>query len=517
MTEQVNDAKKQTGATARDVCIHIAQQMSDIVKHTLGPSGLDNMIVDNAGDLVITNDGDTIMKESYLDHPVAKVIMNVSRTQEEECHDGTTSSIILTGELMAEAKELLKDKIHPTKIALGYQMAAIKAEEFLLDMGIEATEESLNLVAQTAMTGKSAEIDKDYLADICVEVALAAPIEDINIVRRPNGKIRDSVAIMGLLVNGEKCDHSMPDTIVDAKIGLIAADIDIPDFAQTVNVQVTDNSAVKDFIASRKEQLLEISESIRSSGLNTLFCSRQIHPVIIEDLAAKGIYVVRSVTRSDMESLSKATGARIIANFDSIGEKDLGSAGLLEEVSIGEKPMVKITKTPNENTVSVLVRAPTEHVVDEIKRAFDDAIGVVSVAAEDNSILPGGGAPYMTLASKLKDYASTVGGREQMAVEAFANALEIIPKTLAQNSGLDPIDAMIALRQAHNLENGWKFGVNVNDGTAADMIEANVVEPKRIAGQAIRSAADIASQLIRIQQIITKRPAKEIGDDGFQY
>jgi chaperonin GroEL (HSP60 family) len=226
---------------------------------------------------------------------------------------------------------------------------------------------------------------------------------------------------------------------------------------------------------------------------------------------------VRRVRRSDMEALANATEARIVVNVETISKKDLGDSRLLEEILIGERPMIKITGTPNESTVSVLVRAPTQHVVDEIKRAFDDAIGVVSIALEDKSVLPGGGAPYMLLSLKLKEYAATVGGREQMAVEAFANALEIIPKTLAENSGLDPIDAMIALRKAHTESEGWKYGIDVGDGSAIDMLEANVVEPKRVSAQAIRSAADISSQLIRIEKIITAKRRAEIGEDGFDF
>ena len=267
MSEKVNDARQQAGASARTVCIDIAKQLSDIVKHTLGPSGLDNMLVDQAKDVVITNDGATIMKESDIDHPVAKVIMDVARTQEEQCFDGTTSSIILTGALMEEASTLLKNKIHPTKIAIGYQIAAIKAEELLLDMGMKVDEEVLDKVAQTAMTGKSAEADKEHLAAICVEVAMAAPLEDINIVRRPNGKIRDSTAIAGLLIDGAKASHEMPDAVEDPKIGLIAADIDIPDYAQALNVQVTNNSEVQQFIEGRNAQLVEMAQkfSIRES------------------------------------------------------------------------------------------------------------------------------------------------------------------------------------------------------------------------------------------------------------
>lgn len=517
MSEQVNNSKNQKGASAREVCIHIARELSTLVKHTLGPNGLDNMLVDTAGDSVITNDGATIIQQSAIDHAVAKIIMNVAKTQDELCFDGTTSSLILTGEMMEQGAELLKDKVHPTKIALGFLMAALKAEELLLDMGIDINEETLNLAAQTAMTGKSAESDKEHLANICVEVAMAAPIEDINIVQRPNGKVQESTAIAGLLIDGEKLDHVMPDAVEDPKIGLIAADIDIPDYAQQLNVQLSDNSGVKDFIDSRNAQLVEIGERLKETGMNVLFCSREVHPAIIEHLASNNIYAVRRVRRSDMEALSKATNARIVMNIDTFSSKDLGNAGLLEQVTIGERPMIKLTETANKATVSVLVRAPTEHVVAEIKRAFDDAIGVVSIAYEDKSVLPGGGAPYMQLSTKLKEFASTVGGREQMAVEAFANALEVIPKTLAENSGLDPIDAMIALRKAHTEDEGWKYGVNVNNGSATNMLVEGVIEPKRVVAQAIRSAADISAQLMRIQLITTAKPVSEIGDDDFKF
>ena len=308
----------------------------------------------------------------------------------------------------------------------------------------------------------------------------------------------------------------MPDAVEDPKIGLIAADIDIPDYTQTLNVQLSGNDDVKKFIESRNQQLVDMAQDLVDTGLNVLFCSREVHKAIIEHLS-KGVYAVRRVRRSDMEALANATEARIVMNIDTFSEKDLGGAGLLEEINVGERPMIKLTGTPNTSTVSVLVRAPTEHVVAEIKRAFDDAIGVVSIAHEDNSVLPGGGAPYMQLSSSLKEFAATVGGREQMAVEAFANALEIIPKTLAENSGLDPIDAMIALRKAHTEEDGWKYGINVNDGSAVDMLAEKVLEPKRVVAQAVRSAADIASQLIRVELITTAKPMSEIGDDDFQF
>lgn len=517
MSDQVSQTKQQVGSTARDVCIHIAKEMADLVKHTLGPSGLDNMLVDAAKESVITNDGATIVKESAIDHPVAKVIMQVAKAQEEKCYDGTTSSIILTGELMSQASSLLKQKIHPTKIALGYQMAAVKAEETLLDMGLETNDEVLNQIAQTAMTGKSAESAKAHLAGICVEVAQATHLDDVTIVPRPNGKLVDSVAISGILVDREKCHHNMPSTVTDAKIALLSVDISLPEFAKAVQVQVHDNDAVQDFIKSRNEQLQAIAETIVSTGANVVFCRRDIDAFIQEHFAKLGVYAARRVRQSDLEAISKATGARLVSNIDNMTSDDLGTAGSIEEINVGDRPLIKVTETPTQGAVSVLLRAPTQHVVDEINRAFDDAIGVVSIAIEDNSVLPGGGAPYMQVAASLKEYASTIGGREQMAVESFANALEVIPMTIAENSGLDPLDTIIALRQAHSAEGGWKHGVDVNEGGTVDMVEANVLEPKRVIATAIRSATDTASQLIRIEKILTAKKQAEFGDDDFNY
>jgi len=517
MTDKVSDAKQQVGATARDVCIHIAKEMADLVKHTLGPSGLDNMLVDPAKESVITNDGATIVKESAIDHPVAKVIMEVARAQEEKCYDGTTSSIILTGELMQQASLLLKQKIHPTKISLGYHMAAIKAEEALLDMGLPANDEMLNKIAQTAMTGKSAETDKEYLASICVEVAKATDLDNVTIVARPNGKISKSVAISGILVDREKCHHNMPTSVEKAKIALLSVDISLPEFAKSVQVQVHNNDAVQDFIKSRNEQLQSIGETVLATGANVIFCRRDIDSFIQEHFAKLGIYAARRVRQSDLEAISKATGARLVSNIDNMTAEDLGTAELVEEISVGDRPLIKVTGAPTQGAVSILIRAPTQHVVDEINRAFDDAIGVVSIAIEDDSVLPGGGAPYMQVASSLKEYASTIGGREQMAVEAFANALEVIPMTIAENSGLDPLDSIIALRQAHSAKDGWKHGVDVNNGGTLDMIAANVLEPKRVIATAIRSATDTSSQLIRIEKILTAKTQSEFGDDDFNY
>ncbi len=517
MSEAIDANQQKATVTAHQINISVAQQLANLVKSTLGPYGMDKEMVDAAGKVVMTNDGATILKETNLKHPTATIITEIARTQEENCYDGTTSSVVINGELMKKASLLLDKNIHPTRIAKGFNLANNKAQELLEEIAIEADESILLQVAKTAMTGKSVESDDSVLAQICVEVTNSTTMDNISIVRRPNGKISDSLAIAGILVDREKVHHNMPSSIDGAKIALIDVDITLPEFANTIQVQVQDNEAVKQFIESRKGQLQEIAESITSSGANVVFCMRDIDGFVSEYFAKKGIYAARRVAKSDLEAVSKATGARIVSSIDELSESDLGKSELLEEVMVGDKPIIKLTGNKTSDAVSVLLRAPTQHVVDEVARAFEDAIGVVSVAIEDKKVLAGGGAPYLYLSKELKEYANSVGGREQMAVSAFAEALEIIPSALAENSGLDPLDTLIALRQLHTSGSIGIFGVDVEEGGGKDMREAGVLEPLRVVSQALQSASNVASQLLRIDNIIEMVRGPEIGEDGFNY
>lgn len=518
MSEKVTDAKEQQQATAQQVNIFAAKEIANFVRSTLGPMGMDKMLVDQAGDTIVTNDGATILRQMHITHPTAKMIIEVARTQEETCYDGTTSSIIVTGELMKQAEALLSKKIHPTMIVKGFKLASNKAEEILLDLAVD-TEDYLLTVAKTAMTGKSAESDKDTLAEICVNVAQAAKLADISIIKRPGGKVSESVAIAGLLLDKSKVHHNMPDEISDAKIALIEVDITLPEFAKELQVQVHNNDAVEEFIAKRKTQLQNLAQGIIDAGANVVLCLRDIDRLVVEYLAKHGVYAARRVAKSDMEAVSKATGARIVSAIDDLVATDLGGCKLLQEVSVNDEPLVKLTGTPNSEAVSVLLRAPTQHTVDEIGRAFDDAVGVVSLANDSGKSLAGGGSSFMHLSLQLKEFARTVGGRSQMAVEAFADALEIIPATLAENSGLDPLDTLIALRQAHtqDSENNHLFGVNVYEGGVINMLDAGVIEPMKVVSQAIQSATETAAMVLRIDNIITAKKVAEIGEDGFHY
>ena len=515
---QAVDAKQNTQqVTAHQINIQVAKQLANLVKSTLGPYGMDKEMVDAAGSVLMTNDGATILKETKLNHPTATIITEVARTQEENCYDGTTSSVVITGEMMDKASDLLDMKIHPTRIAKGYNIANTKAQELLEDIAIDVDDELLLSVAKTAMTGKSAETSGDSLAKIALDVAKSTTLDNISIVKRPNGKVGESVAIAGILIDREKMTHDMPNEVKEAKMALINVDISLPEFAQQLQIQVANNDAVQEFIESRKGQLQEIAETVLASGANVVLCKRDIDPFVAEIFAEKGIYAARRVATSDMEAIAKSCDGRIVSSIDGIKPGDLATSDLLEEINVGEKAIIKLTGTPNAGCVSVLLRAPTHTTVEEIGRAFDDAVGVVSVALDGGKVLAGGGAPYLYLSKHLRDFASTVSGREQMAVEAFAQALEVIPASLAENSGLDPLDTLIKLRQLHSTAAGHSYGVDVENGGGVNMVKQGVVEPLNVVSQALDSATTIAAQLLRIDNIIEMNSGPEIGEDGFQY
>lgn len=515
---QAVDAKQNASlVTAHQINIQVAKQLADLVKSTLGPYGMDKEMVDAAGSVLMTNDGATILKETKLNHPTATIITEVARTQEENCYDGTTSSVVITGEMMDKASDLLDMKIHPTRIAKGYNIANAKAQELLEGIAIDVDDELLLSVAKTAMTGKSAETSGDSLAQIALDVAKSTTLENISIVKRPNGKVGESVAIAGILIDREKMTHDMPNEVKEAKMALINVDISLPEFAQQLQIQVANNDAVQEFIESRKGQLQEIAETVLASGANVVLCKRDIDPFVAEIFAEKGIYAARRVAMSDMEAIAKSCDGRIVSSIDGIKSGDLATSDLLEEINVGEKAIIKLTGTPNAGCVSVLLRAPTHTTVEEIGRAFDDAVGVVSVALDGGKVLAGGGAPYLYLSKHLRDFASTVSGREQMAVEAFAQALEVIPASLAENSGLDPLDTLIKLRQLHSSAAGHSYGVDVENGGGVNMVKKGVVEPLNVVSQALDSATTIAAQLLRIDNIIEMNSGPEIGEDGFQY
>ncbi|RPG71540.1 MAG: thermosome subunit [Euryarchaeota archaeon TMED99] len=513
------------GRTAQSNNIAAAKAVADAVRSTLGPKGMDKMLVDSMGDVVITNDGATILKEMDIDHPAAKMIIEVAKTQEQHCYDGTTSAVVLSGELLKRSEDLIEQNVHPTVICEGFRLAAEKAVGLLEGHGIstENQDSVLMEVAKTALTGKSAGAVKSFMADICVRAVNAVGIienderlvdlSDIKVEKRQGGSIKDSTLIDGILLDKERVHAGMPRSIADAKIALINSAIEVKKTEVDAKIQITDPNQLSLFLEEEENYIRGLVEKIQASGATVLICQKGIDELAQHYMSKAGIFAIRRAKKSDMEALSKATAGRIVTNLDDLTPEDLGHAAKVEERKIGESDMTFITGCPEAKSVSVLLRGGTEHVVDEIRRAFDDAVGVVSVAWEDGAVLTGGGSVLAALSRDLRTFAETVGGREQMAIEAFASALEIIPRTLAENAGLDPVTTLIELRKAH-ADGQSHAGINVYEGGVVDMKEANVVEPMRVVEQAIQSATETAIMILRIDDVISSKGVPMDGGMG---
>jgi|TARA_B100001094_G_scaffold328318_1_gene388460 thermosome len=513
------------GRTAQSNNIAAAKAVADAVRSTLGPKGMDKMLVDSMGDVVITNDGATILKEMDIDHPAAKMIIEVAKTQEQHCYDGTTSAVVLSGELLKRSEDLIEQNVHPTVICEGFRLAAEKAVELLDAHGIstENQDSVLMEVAKTALTGKSAGAVKSFMADICVRAVNSVGIiesderivdlSDIKVEKRQGGSIKDSTLIDGILLDKERVHAGMPRSISDAKIALINSAVEVKKTEVDAKIQITDPNQLALFLEEEENYVRGLVEKIQASGATVLICQKGIDELAQHYMSKAGIFAIRRAKKSDMEALSKATNGNIVTNIDDLSSDDLGHAAKVEERKIGESDMTFITGCPEAKSVSVLLRGGTEHVVDEIRRAFDDAVGVVSVAWEDGAVLTGGGSVLAALSRDLRTFAETVGGREQMAIEAFASALEIIPRTLAENAGLDPVTTLIELRKAH-ADGQSHSGINVYEGGVVDMKEANVVEPMRVVEQAIQSATETAIMILRIDDVISSKGVPMDGGMG---
>lgn len=502
------------GKTAQENNIAAAKAVADAVRTTLGPKGMDKMLVDSIGDIVITNDGVTILEEMEIEHPAAKMLVEVAKTQNEEVGDGTTTAAVIAGELLRKAGDLLDQDIHPTVIIRGYSLALKRAIEILEKMAKPISiddKEMLVKIARTSMSGKSGYGNLDKVADLVVEaVSMVAEtkngkvsIDTQNIKRekKQGGSSQDTELIKGVIIDKEVVHPGMPKQVKDAKIALVDAALEVKETETDAQIQITDPLKLQAFIEQEEKLLRDMVEKIAKSGANVLFCQKGIDDAAQHYLAKKGILAARRVKKSDMEALAKATGGRIVTSLDDLEAKDLGYAKLVEEQKIGDEQMVFVRDCKNPKAVSILVRGGTEHVVDEVDRAIEDAIGAVSSAIELGKIVPGGGAPEAEVAKGLKKYAETLKGREQLAVNAFADAMEIIPRSLAENAGLDPIDTLVALRAEHEHGN-IQMGVNVFDGGVMDMLKEGVIEPLKVKTQALKSAAEAAEMILRIDDVI---------------
>ncbi|MFH1229414.1 MAG: thermosome subunit beta [Candidatus Aenigmatarchaeota archaeon] len=503
------------GRDAQHNNIAAAKAVADAVRTTLGPKGMDKMLVDSLGDIVITNDGVTILQEMQIEHPAAKMLVEVAKTQNEEVGDGTTTAAVLAGELLKKAEALLDQDIHPTVITKGYKIASEKALEILSSISEEIKSDDISTlikIAMTSMNGKSAEKASEHLAKVAVEAVRTVMEkkdgkntvnkEDIKLEKKQGGSANDTELIRGIIIDKEVVHPGMPKQVKGAKIALLDASLEIEKTETEAQIQITSPNQLQTYLDEEEKILRVMVDKVSASGCNVLFCQKGIDDVAQHYLSKKGILTARRVKKSDIEKLAKATGGRIISNLSDMSAQDLGFAGLVEEQKIAGEQMIFVRECKNPKAVSILIRGGTEHVVDEMERSVEDALGSLVSALEVGRVVAGGGAPEEAVAKGLREFAQSFSGREQLAILAFSEAMEVIPRTLAENAGLDPIDILVEIRSAHE-EDKITYGVNVFTGKVVDMRAEGVIEPLKIKTQAIKSAAEAAEMILRIDDIIS--------------
>jgi thermosome len=508
------------GRDAQRTNIAVAYAVANIVRTTLGPKGMDKMLVSELGDIVITNDGATILEEMNVDHPAAKIMVEIAKTQDKEVGDGTTTAVMLSGMLLKKAGDLLDQDIHASTIVKGYDLAAKKCADLLekVSTKVEVKDNAtLEKIAAIAMGSKSIGVgaSKDKLAKLVVTAVTQVAekrdgshfVDDelIKIEKKSGGDINDTALISGVLIDKEIVHPGMPKMIKNAKIALIDCALEIEKTEVDAKIEITSPDQMQAFLAQEEKMLRDMVEKIAATGANIVFCQKGIDDVAQHYLNKKGISAVRRVKKSDMEKLQRATGAKVATTLDDLSGKDLGAAGDVNEKSIAGEKMVFVENCKDAKSVTIFVRASTEHVVSEGERAIVDAIGAVSSAIEDGRYVTGGGSTEIELAMQLGKYATEIGGREQLAIQAFGEALETVPRTLAENTGMDAIDALVSLRARHKKEGGEHFGVDVYSSAVADMKSLGVFEPLKVKTQAIASAYEAAKMLLRIDDMIASK------------
>ncbi|NHJ20734.1 MAG: thermosome subunit [Candidatus Lokiarchaeota archaeon] len=514
------------GKDAMENNITAAKVIAEAVRTSLGPRGMDKMLVDQFGDVVITNDGATILKEIDVQHPAAKMMVEVAKTQDTEVGDGTTTSVILAGELLKRAEKLLQQKIHPTVITEGFRKAAEKSVEILDKMSIKSGIEDNDGLKNSAMTCMSSKIvseSKEMLAEICIDAIKAiavkdengkwdADIEKVQIQKKEGESIDETSLIKGIILDKEVVSPGMPKLIKDAKILLLQSALEIEKTEFDAKLQITSPDQIQQFLDEEERMLRTMVEKIVNSGANVVVCQKGIDDMAQHFLTKANVMAVRRVKKSDLEKLSKATGGMIFTNLDDVTEDKLGYAGLVEERKIMNDSWIFIEECKDPKSVVILIRGGTDLIIDEVERAIHDALCVVRDVVEDQKVVGGGGAPEIETAIQLRKFAQTLGGREQLAVEVFADTLDIIPKTLAENAGLDQIEVLMKLRASHQAGNKFA-GHDLETGDVIDnMMSVGVVEPTIVKVQAIKSSTEAASMILRIDDVIAG--AKSAGPPG---
>jgi len=515
---------RRRGREAQRNNIMAARTIGEVLRTTLGPRGMDKMLIDSLGDITITNDGAAILDDVDVEHPAAKMMVEVAKTQDDMVGDGTTTAVVFAGELLKHAEELLDQNIHPLIIVSGYRKAAQKAVEILNKIGITVDIEdraTLRKVAVTSMGSKAVGSARETFADIAIDAVRQiaekrgdrwiADIDNIQITKKEGKSLFDSQLVKGIIIDKEVVHAGMPKITKSAKIALLDCPLEVEKTEFNAEIRIKDPAQIQAFLDQETHMLQDMVKKITASGANVLFCQKGMDDMAQHFLAKKGVLSARRVKQSDMEKLAKATSGKIITNLEDLKKKDLGTAGLVEERKVGDDKMIFVEKCKKPHSVAILIRAGLERMVDEAERAMHDALSVVSDVIENNKIVPGGGAIEEELAKKIREYATKIGGREQLAIEAFADSLEIVPKTLAENAGLDKIDILVGLRAAHEKQKGHLMGVNVFTGKIVDMERNGVIEPMAVKEQAIKSAAESASMILRIDDVIAATKPKEAG------
>ena len=514
----LRDTRRESGKDAISNNIMAARAVANAVRSTLGPKGMDKLLVDSIGDVTITNDGVTILKEMDVQHPAAKMLIEAAKTQDKEVGDGTTTVAVLAGELLKKAEVLLDQKVHPTMIVQGYRMAAEKAVQIVKSISIDASETDralLERIAETAMTGKLAESPDSKMASYAVDLVLNAietyngkksfDMDRVNVEKKVGESTLDSQIIEGIAIDKEIVHQNMPRKVVNAKIALLSTAIESKETETKTELQITSSTQFQLFMDHEKQRIKEAADKVIASGATVVFCQKGIDDLAQHHLANAGILALRRVIKKDMDKLAKATGANIVTGLDELSPSDLGTAALVEEKRLGSGIMTFVTGTKN-HSATLLLRGGTQQVLNGLERALDDALHAVADVVEDGKMVAGGGAPEIELSLRLREYASTLKGREQLAVTKFAEAMEIVPKTLAENAGFDAIDKAIELKNKH--ETNKNMGLNAYTGDIQDMLKLGVVEPLRVKIQAILSATDAACLILRIDDVLasTKTP-----------
>jgi thermosome len=519
--------ERSRGRDARRANMTAAQVIAEVLKTTLGPRGMDKMLIDSLGDITITNDGATVLDEIDVQHPAAKMMIEVAKTQDDEVGDGTTTAVIFAGELLKKAQDLLEQNIHPSTIIAGYQKASetalAKLEELAIDVDLD-DRETLMKLANTSMRSKTVSNVRDHLSGIVIDAILQiiekrddeviADVENVQIVKKEGKSLNETELVKGVIIDKEAVHDGMPKKVENPKIALIDAAIEVEKTEFDAEIRIRSPDAIKAFLDQESEMLKAKVDDIVNSGAKVLFAQKGIDDVAQHFLAKAGVLAARRVKKSDMEKLAKATGAKIVSNLSDLKDADLGTCQVVEERKVGDDKMIFVEGCNDPRAVAIFVRAGLERMIDEAERALNDALFVISDVAELPKMVPGGGAIETELSKAVRSYATQVGGREQLAIEAFADGLEVIPRTLAENAGLDVLDSMVAIKAAHDKRGGSAMGVNVYDEGVIDMLEQGVVEPMAVKLQAVKSAVEVSAMILRIDDVVAATSPGGAGGPG---